>query len=384
METIDWPESGVYGRESPTAIASACSGVGELSEVDCVICENLSSAPVMFQLRRQGYSGPVVVIPHVNPYPTRNFVHALLWSGLWGPRDVVVAGSPVTARRYESLFGMRSEPMPTYGVDESVYLRRDKDAARSRFGLSGAPLMLYTGRLAPDKNIGALIATYRSVRRYIPEVELVMAVRFVDVHYKSRLGALADVKILDNLSPPELADLYCAADVFLSCATSYHETFGMSPLEAMTCGCPVVLPDWDGFRSYARGDGHRLVPVNFLTEPVYDRWSYAMADLSATVRACVDVLITQPRADPAPKQCTRTWFESRFNGLLLETLDGTGSARRGQERKSGRLDPLLREAAEHLSLNGIEEIFRLATCSEAELPMLTGEICRNLYIALYG
>jgi glycosyltransferase involved in cell wall biosynthesis len=385
LDIVGWPESGRYGSDVPGHIASACSRIEDVVAVDCVICENLSSAPVLFHLRKQGYTGPVIIVPHVNPYPVRNLVHTLLWSQVWGAHDVVVAGSPATAQRYESLFGMRSQPLPTYGVDESVFSPGDRDDARCALRLPGGPLMVYTGRFARDKNIGGLIATYTAVRRFIPDVQLVMAVRFTDAQYRAVLGSQLDgVRIMEDLAPPELAELYRAADVFVSCATSYHETFGMSPAEALACGIPVVLPDWDGFRSYTAVSGARLVPVNFLDEPLYERCSYAMVDLPAMVRTCVDVLTTRPSVGAVPKDRTRGAFEAGFNKIVQAALESTGSWPGGRHRYLQRTDPRVDESLRELDVDGVEDLFRLATCAEPDLPTLTPSASRNLYVSMFG
>lgn len=39
-----------------------------------------------------------------------------------------------------------------------------------------------------------------------------------------------------------------AADVFVSLADNIQETFGITPLEAMASGLPVVVSDWDGYK----------------------------------------------------------------------------------------------------------------------------------------
>ncbi len=48
--------------------------------------------------------------------------------------------------------------------------------------------------------------------------------------------------------------LWAAADVFLSLVDNIQETFGITPLEAMAAGVPVVASDWDGYR-YTVRDG---------------------------------------------------------------------------------------------------------------------------------
>jgi len=56
--------------------------------------------------------------------------------------------------------------------------------------------------------------------------------------------------IFERVSDETLAKIYSSADVFLY--TSYAESFGLPPLEAMACGTPVVTTDNKGNRDYIR------------------------------------------------------------------------------------------------------------------------------------
>lgn len=53
-----------------------------------------------------------------------------------------------------------------------------------------------------------------------------------------------------------------AADVFVSLSDNIQETFGLTPIEAMAAGMPVLVSDWDGYKDTVRDgvDGYR-VPV---------------------------------------------------------------------------------------------------------------------------
>ncbi len=53
---------------------------------------------------------------------------------------------------------------------------------------------------------------------------------------------------------------WAAADVFTSLPDSIQETFGLTPIEAMAAGLPVVVSDWDGYRETVREgiDGFRI------------------------------------------------------------------------------------------------------------------------------
>lgn len=53
-----------------------------------------------------------------------------------------------------------------------------------------------------------------------------------------------------------------AADIFVSLSDNVQETFGLTPVEAMAAGLPVIVSDWNGYKDTVRDgiDGYR-VPV---------------------------------------------------------------------------------------------------------------------------
>ncbi|MDP3749247.1 MAG: glycosyltransferase [Phenylobacterium sp.] len=76
-----------------------------------------------------------------------------------------------------------------------------------------------------------------------------LAVHFLDGNDKARLGAM-----------------WAASDIFLSLVDNIQETFGITPLEAMAAGLPVVVSDWDGYRSTVR-DGEEGFLIRTLGGP---------------------------------------------------------------------------------------------------------------------
>jgi len=46
--------------------------------------------------------------------------------------------------------------------------------------------------------------------------------------------------------------IWAAGDFFLSLSDNVQETFGLTPIEAMAAGLPVVASDWDGYREHVR------------------------------------------------------------------------------------------------------------------------------------
>jgi len=63
--------------------------------------------------------------------------------------------------------------------------------------------------------------------------------------------------IFSNVDDETLAKLYSSSDVFIF--TSYRESFGLPPLEAMASGTAVVTTDCGGIRDYAINDYNSLI-----------------------------------------------------------------------------------------------------------------------------
>ncbi|WP_230534085.1 glycosyltransferase family 4 protein [Microvirga roseola] len=57
---------------------------------------------------------------------------------------------------------------------------------------------------------------------------------------------------LDGRLPEARAKAWGAADIFCSLSDNIQETFGLTPIEAMASGLPVVVSDWDGYRDTVR------------------------------------------------------------------------------------------------------------------------------------
>lgn len=53
---------------------------------------------------------------------------------------------------------------------------------------------------------------------------------------------------------------WASADIFCSLSDSIQETFGITPIEAMAAGLPLVVSDWDGYKDTVRDgvDGFRI------------------------------------------------------------------------------------------------------------------------------
>ena len=67
---------------------------------------------------------------------------------------------------------------------------------------------------------------------------------------------------LDGGSDENWRHAWAGADIFTSLADNVQETFGLTPVEAMAAGLPLVVSDWDGYKDTVRHgvDGFR-VPI---------------------------------------------------------------------------------------------------------------------------
>lgn len=75
------------------------------------------------------------------------------------------------------------------------------------------------------------------------------------------------VDFLDGNDRAFVDRVWSAADVFISLVDNIQETFGITPIEAMAAGLPVVLSDWDGYRASATNGVEGFLIPTLLPEP---------------------------------------------------------------------------------------------------------------------
>src|SRR5205823_2212382 len=100
-------------------------------------------------------------------------------------------------------------------------------------GRAREPFLLYPANWWPHKNHERLLEAFAAVRRERPEVRLVLT-------GSDHPGGLPQgVSSLGRVSDERLADLYRSAAALVF--PSLYEGFGLPPLEALACGCPVAV-----------------------------------------------------------------------------------------------------------------------------------------------
>jgi glycosyltransferase involved in cell wall biosynthesis len=107
--------------------------------------------------------------------------------------------------------------------------------------------VLFVGTLSPRKNVEVLLEAYSLLvheARFEPPLILAGGRGWLDDSIFTSVKALGletRVRHLAGISDERLMHLYHAAGVLV--LPSLYEGFGLPPLEAMHCGCPVVVSD---------------------------------------------------------------------------------------------------------------------------------------------
>lgn len=130
------------------------------------------------------------------------------------------------------------------GVDHDMFKNYPREALESCKRELGLPekFILFVGTREPRKNLDGLLRAYTELPGQIRREFSLLLVGprgwgESDRAARTELGN--GVRVLNYVETPKLALIYNLASVFVY--PSLYEGFGLPPLEAMACGCPVVV-----------------------------------------------------------------------------------------------------------------------------------------------
>ena len=123
-----------------------------------------------------------------------------------------------------------------YGVDHATYYPRPAVPRSAR-------RVLYVGEVSCAKGVDVLIHAFARIQKTSPDAELVIGGKGrdrVELEALSQSLGLRGVEFLGFVPEADLAELYASAAVMVF-PSRYG--FGLSSLEAMACGTPVVVAE---------------------------------------------------------------------------------------------------------------------------------------------
>ncbi|MFN3550201.1 MAG: glycosyltransferase family 4 protein [Endomicrobiia bacterium] len=100
--------------------------------------------------------------------------------------------------------------------------------------------ILYVGNFSPHKNVKNLIEAYKILQKEIRQDYTLVLIgdRRTVVAKFIEPDKSDNYIVIENVPDDDLAALYSGAELFVF--PSLYEGFGLPPLEAMACGCPVI------------------------------------------------------------------------------------------------------------------------------------------------
>jgi len=171
----------------------------------------------------------------------------------------IVTISDFSRREIARWYGIPSDRMAICAEGGEHILRQSADlSVLARNGLEGRRFFLAVGVGSRNKNTELVAKAF--ARAGLPDVHLVMTgARAAHVHGDATDRSFASdvVHYVGHVSDGELRALYEQALALVY--PSRYEGFGLPPVEAMTCGCPVVISDQAALIEIAGDSGAVLV-----------------------------------------------------------------------------------------------------------------------------
>lgn len=142
----------------------------------------------------------------------------------------------------------------------SPFRYRDRTSARASTGMQGAPVVLWTANLFPNKDPLTILTGFERLLAHKPQARLYMAYRYASLlsQVEARIAASpalrSAVTLLGEIPRDQISAYYNSADLFVQ--GSAKEGSGAALLDALACGVVPIVTDIPSFRLLT--DGGRI------------------------------------------------------------------------------------------------------------------------------
>jgi glycosyltransferase involved in cell wall biosynthesis len=159
------------------------------------------------------------------------------------------------------------------GVDLERFDSHSEKLNRSRYALDYEDIVLFVGRMYPQKGPGHLIEAMPNILKHSPDAKFVLVGSGATEHYKGLAKSQAGDKVHfpGSVSENELLSLMTTSEITV--APSVYEPFGLVPLEAAACNTATVgsyvggmkdtiVHEYTGLHTYPADAGSIAYQVN--------------------------------------------------------------------------------------------------------------------------
>lgn len=188
-------------------------------------------------------------------------------SWLYGMGDALIYPSLFSERLLAGIHTKVKRYIISNGVDWERFTQIDTAEFFERFDIPrDKTIVLYAGRLHPEKSLDTLIAAVPHILETSPEAYVLLAgfghLEGTLQAQAKLLGVTENIKFLGRVSDEDMVMAQHAADIFV--LPSLAELEGMVVLEAMAAGKPIVIANSPESAStyFVDGNGFLFEPKN--------------------------------------------------------------------------------------------------------------------------
>lgn len=254
--------------------------------------------------------------------------------------DVFLATCSADIEMFSQFFANAKAHHLPLAYDDNLFRRlasSELAEARQAYECSEEDLVvLYSGRMTLEKNLHTLLRSFAVVHRFLPRAKLLLAGPIENVPFgefgigavdlKHTLTRMVDelrvprdrVRHLSTLPGPELRSLYNIASVTVNLTLHHDENFGLSQVEAMACGCPVIGTNWGGLKDTIL-DGRTGYKVSAVSTPSgvkVNWWEASNRIASVLVDSALRRSLSECCSQHAASNYSLKRFETALDGIL--------------------------------------------------------------------
>ncbi|HAW59525.1 MAG TPA: glycosyltransferase family 1 protein [Bacteroidales bacterium] len=238
------------------------------------VVHNITQIPTFFKFKNVKYIITVHdLIPVLFPKEVKLGYH--LFFRVFLPRtlksaDRIIVDSNHTKEDLSAHYNISKDKITViYLAADPRYRLLDEDRihnVKDKYGIK-LPYILYVGSMERRKNIPLLLKAFLEVKNNIPHKLVIVGSK--GKHFNSITKLVHDYNLQDDViftgrvPDEDMPSIYNLAELFVY--PSLYEGFGLPPLEAMACGCPVITSNVSSLPEVV-GDAGILIDPNNVNE----------------------------------------------------------------------------------------------------------------------